>query len=822
MDIKKRFSAEAISVLRDEIEEAGGAEVFFAGYADDDGVIVSVEAAARGTDSEVLVQSAAESACDVLIHNHPSGNLKPSSADMAVASRANSAAKGFFIINNSATDVYAVLEIPKKKKIVPIDADFAAKFLSKDGNFAKKQKNFEERPSQIKLLKSICKAFNENKIGIFEAGTGVGKSFAYLIPAILWASENGERVVISTGTINLQQQLAEKDVPAASVIAEKAVKSVLLKGRQNYVCRRRLSDAMDERDFFDDEIAEVEMIYKWSKNTETGDRADLIVPVSDGTWSRVNSESDACMGLKCPFRDDCFVAKIRKEAADAQILIVNNHLFFADIAAREEGIGFDETAVLPPYSRVIFDEAHGIEESATSFFSRRLTRFSLFKQLSLLYREGRRHASGFLFTVMALSTAENARDDIAAAVDAVKTAVDALDAAALPLLEKEQTLRLCAQSEHLLPQFLKKADELSKAILSFVSTVKKILEGVKDEDDEIQAVWETKNVLNRLTGFVEILKGFLAWKEQENSVFWLQKATSVSSGPEENSTFVVLSQTPLNIAPTMHEGVFSSLESVVCVSATLKIQGSFDFWASRTGASLSPENRIIFGEFSSPFPYKTRVLFSVPSDAPMPLSAEAEQFQRYSEEAIRDLCIAAEGRTLVLFTAYDALRRTAVAVSPSLAEHAITLLKQGDDDRFRLLETFKNDATSVLFATDSFWEGVDVPGESLSQVIIVKLPFSVPNDPVFAARAELAEKNGGSAFMDLSVPQAVIKFRQGFGRLMRRGDDCGTITVLDKRIVEKRYGEIFTKSVPKTYRMYAPIAEIAEITKKFLDTLSKK
>ena len=187
---------------------------------------------------------------------------------------------------------------------------------------------------------------------------------------------------------------------------------------------------MDERDFFDDEIAEVEMIYKWSKNTETGDRADLIAPVSDGTWSRVNSESDACMGLKCPFRDDCFVAKIRKEAADAQILIVNNHLFFADIAAREEGIGFDETAVLPPYSRVIFDEAHGIEESATSFFSRRLTRFSLFKQLSLLYREGRRHASGFLFTVMALSTAENARDDIAAAVDAVKTAVDALDEAA--------------------------------------------------------------------------------------------------------------------------------------------------------------------------------------------------------------------------------------------------------------------------------------------------------------------------------------------------------------------------------------------------------
>ena len=817
MDITKRFSEDAILTLREEIADADGAEVFFAGFADDDGVIVSVEAASRGTDSAVLVQSAAEAGADALIHNHPSGVLKPSAADMAAAHRAERASKGFFIIDNEATKVFAVLEIPKKKQIVPIDENVAARFLSKDGDFAKKQKNFEERESQIALLRHICRAFNENKIGVFEAGTGVGKSFAYLIPAILWAKENAERVVISTGTINLQQQLAEKDVPQACLIAGKAVKSVLVKGRQNYVCRRRLSDAVDERDFFEEDIAEVELIYKWAKTSSTGDRADLIAPVSDGTWGRVCSESDACMGLKCPFRDECFVMKLRKEASDAQILIVNNHLFFADIAAREEGIGFDEAAVLPPYSRVIFDEAHGIEESATSFFSRRLNRFSLLKQLNLLYREGRKSAGGFLFTVMALSTAENSRDEISAATDAVKTALDAMDASILPFLEKEQTLRVCKETAAQLSDVFIKIDGLSRAIGAFTGAVKKVLDGVKDEDSEVQAVWEAKNILERFNGFSEILHGFLAWKEKDESVFWFQRASIDSTGPEGTRAFAVLTQTPLDIAPTMSEGVFSNLASAVCVSATLKIEGTFDFWTSRTGVLLADKNRVVFGEFPSPFPYEKRVLFSVPEDFPFP---DSPDFQLASENAVRDLCIAANGRTLVLFTSYDALRRTALAVGDSLSENAITLLKQGDGDRFRLLESFKNDAQSVLFATDSFWEGVDVPGESLSQVIIVKLPFSVPSDPVFAARAELVEKNGGSAFMSLSVPQAVIKFRQGFGRLMRRGDDCGTIVVLDKRIVEKRYGSIFTKSVAKTYRLYEPIDEITKITSRFLKSLS--
>ena len=816
MKAKMRISEKALCFMRAEIVEADGAEVFFVGAANEDGFVEGVAVAARGNDAEVLAVNYEDA--DVLIHNHPSGVLKPSEADLEVASKANQNSMGFFIIDNAATEVYVVLEVPKKKKIVPIEENEAVRYLSKDGSFAKKQKNFEERPTQLELMRNIVHSFNENKIGIFEAGTGVGKSFAYLIPSMMWAIQNDERVVISTGTINLQQQLIEKDVPQASLILGKNVKSVLLKGRQNYVCLRRLNDAIDDRDFFDDDIEIVEMIYKWSKKTSSGDRADLIENISDTIWTRVNSESDACMGMKCPFHDECFVTKVRKEAADAQILIVNNHLFFADIASRMEGIGFDEAAVLPPYHRVVFDEAHGIEESATSFFSSRFNRFSILKQINLLFREGRRSASGFLFTVMAVSEAENAEDAVALGVEKLKTAVNELDEVALECLGDETTLRVNEKTARSLAPVFDKMDNLCKELLTFISLVKNILEGVKDEDSELQSVWETKNVVNRLGSFVEIIKGFLAYQEDEESVFHFQKVLSTSTGPEGNSFFVVFSKTPLNIAPIMSEHVFEPLSSVVCVSATLKINGTFGYWTHRTGVDMLESERVLYGDFASPFSYATRVLFSVPSDAPFPDDTAA--FQNYTEQTILDLCLAAKGRTLVLFTSYESLRRASQKVSDSLAEHGITLLKQGDDDRFRLLEHFKADSFSTLFATDSFWEGVDVPGESLSQVIIVKLPFSVPNDPVFAARSELIEKNGGSSFMDLSIPTAVIKFRQGFGRLMRRGDDCGCIAVLDRRIVEKRYGSIFTKSVPKTFRLYCSAKEISETTERFLSALT--
>jgi len=293
-------------------------------------------------------------------------------------------------------------------------------------------------------------------------------------------------------------------------------------------------------------------------------------------------------------------------------------------------------------------------------------------------------------------------------------------------------------------------------------------------------------------------------------LFQLKKIPPRNAG-EDMLEFVQFTQTPLDIAPLMNGGVFEPMSSVVCTSATLRTGDTFDYWKRRTGISFLETDKVLEGEFPSPFPYSTNVIFAVPNDAPMP---DDPAFQSYVEMTVPRLIFAAEGRTLVLFTSHDSLKNTYNSAGLKLMEAGFTVLKQGDDDRFRLLERFKNEKESVLFATDSFWEGVDVPGDSLSQVIIVKLPFSVPNDPVFAARSELVEKKGGSSFMELSVPQAVIKFRQGFGRLMRRSDDRGAVVVLDRRIVEKRYGKLFTRSVPQTRRLYNPLEYIVkEITK---------
>jgi len=345
--------------------------------------------------------------------------------------------------------------------------------------------------------------------------------------------------------------------------------------------------------------------------------------------------------------------------------------------------------------------------------------------------------------------------------------------------------------------------------------VREVLEKIDDKDSEVPAVWEAKTVLRRLESLAALCGNFLLWEEKDDTVFWLQKVKIPPKVPGEDFvTFVQFIQTPLDIAPLMNSGVFEPMKTVVCTSATLRIDKNFGYWTRRVGISFVEPERVAQGSFDSPFLYKENVLFSVPNDAPFP---DSPYFQTFVEEAIPKLILAAGGKTLVLFTSYDSLKFTFNASRNILSENGIEVFKQGDEDRFRLLEKFKKDTNSVLFATDSFWEGVDVPGSSLSQVIIVKLPFAVPNDPVFSARSEALEKKGGNPFMQLSLPQAVIKFRQGFGRLVRRADDKGIVVVLDRRIVEKKYGGIFTRSVPMTKRMYSPLDAILHAVKNFFN-----
>ena len=691
----------------------------------------------------------------------------------------------------------------------------AGGYISQGGPLSKISESFEERPVQVELLKHIVTAFNENKIAAFEAGTGVGKSYSYLIPSALWALTNNERVVVSTGTINLQQQLCEKDIPAVEKIIGKKIKYVLMKGRQNYICIRRLNDAASILDLFEGEGDELKKIAEWAQSSATGSKSDLSFMPSENVWSKVNSESDACMGKKCPFFGECFVMKVRKEAAGANLLIVNHHLLFADIESRLSGAGYEDAAVLPPYHHIIFDEAHGIENAATSFFSESVNRFKLNKLINQMYRHRKNSEAGHLCSLAILSSNEEKAGEAFDLTNRIKLALTNVEIAAKDLLANDYTMRLYEATARNFGPFLVALGELTRALGSFADLIRIVMEGIDEYDKDAPCYWESKIILRHLDDYVILLKNFPLWDEKKEDVFWIQKRRLPPDMVRDSgdAEYVILTQTPLDISHLMNEGVFEPMESVVCTSATLKTGRDFSYWMRRTGLSLAGEDRIIKGEFPSPFPYNKNMLFAVPSDAPLP---DNIQFQQWVEMALPRLIEAAGGRTLVLFTSYESLKSAHRTVMASMRAFPGRIMKQGDDDNSKLLEAFKKENESVLFATDSFWQGVDIPGESLSQVIIVKLPFTVPNDPVFVARAEAIEKRGGSSFMELSVPEAVIKFRQGIGRLIRRSDDKGVVVVLDRRIYEKRYGSIFTASMPECKRIYESLSDISRKINSFI------
>ena len=691
----------------------------------------------------------------------------------------------------------------------------ASGYISKGGSLSKISDSFEERPVQVQLLENIVKAFNENKIAVFEAGTGVGKSYSYLIPSALWALTNHEKVVISTGTINLQQQLCEKDIPAVEKIIGKKIKYVLMKGRQNYICKRRLNDAASILDLFEGESEELKKIAEWADSSSTGSKSDLTFMPSENIWTKVNSESDACMGKKCPFFGECFVMKIRKEAASANLIVVNHHLLFADIESRLSGAGYEDAAVLPPYRHIVFDEAHGIENAATSFFSESVNRFKLNKLINQMYRRRKNSESGHLCSLAILSSNEEKASQAYESVNKIKLALANVEIAAKDLLINDYTMRLYEATARNFGPLLVAIGELSRALGTFTGIVREVMEGIADEDHDAPFYWESKTILRHLESYVILLKNFSIWDEKQDEVFWIQKKKLPPEMQRDagDAEYVTFTQTPLDISHLMHEGVFEPMESVICTSATLKTGRDYNYWMNRTGVTLAGKDRIIKGEFPSPFPYNKNMLFAVPLDAPFP---DSIQFQQYVEMALPRLIQAAAGRTLVLFTSYESLKSAHRTVSATMRGFSGRIMKQGDDDNAKLLDAFKKENESVLFATDSFWQGVDIPGESLSQVIIVKLPFTVPNDPVFVARAEAIEKRGASSFMELSVPEAVIKFRQGIGRLIRRSDDRGVVVVLDRRIYEKRYGSIFAASMPECKRIYQPLSDITAKINSFI------
>ena len=397
MKSEDRITTQTCIKLQDAIVENKGNEIFAIGRLDRSEKVFQIEIAARGNKNAVPLLKPFVEKGDVVIHNHPSGELQPSAQDLMAASSLGNRGIGFYIIDNQVENIVVVAEPIVRETRVLLNQEKLSLTILPQGTLARIYPEFEERPAQVSMLKMVCKCFNQASIAIAEAGTGVGKSLAYLLPVVDWVTKNKERVVISTATINLQQQLVDKDIPLVKRILNKRPKVVLVKGRGNYLCLARLKEASEEFIFFQEKNDELESIKEWSLTTKTGSKDDLSFYPSDQVWSEVCSEADLCHGLRCRKRKNCFLLKMRRQAAKAQILVANNHLLFSDLSLRISGTGFDTSAVLPPFKHIIFDEAHNIEKSATSFFSEVFSKYTLAKCLGRIYRKKKGNTYGMFF-----------------------------------------------------------------------------------------------------------------------------------------------------------------------------------------------------------------------------------------------------------------------------------------------------------------------------------------------------------------------------------------------------------------------------------------
>jgi ATP-dependent DNA helicase DinG len=720
--------------------------------------------------------------------------------------------------------------------------------LLEGGRVAEKLGSYEERASQLALLSLIIKGFNEGGIVAAEAGTGVGKSFAYLLPAVHFVlaekrRDVRERVVISTATINLQQQLFDKDIPFVLSALGEQLKAVLVKGRGHYLCLRRLRDALREAEsvqaalFEENERGVLQHIAEWAEKTKTGSKTELPFSGLYTVWPRVCSESDSCMGKKCPERMRCFVQSLRREAAQADMLVVNHHLLFADIAARADGDLNKGNFVLPPYSRVIIDEAHNIESAATSFFTARFSSRGLLRTIGQLYRKRRNIERGLLIHAAALLNIPDTASYETAATK-VREAVEEVSGAALEVCGGESAFRITAEKRavvraRLVPSFVtlknalndfaKIADDIVRRLgmpeateseeTETKDTESEDTEAGTQADERVSLAWEIASQLRRVHEVADICGAYITWEEEAgsgvDSVLWVEKRASHGT----LDRWAVFNITPLEIASRLKNALWDKAETAILVSATLTVAGTFHYFFHQSGLDLcGADQPIISGAFPSPFPYRQTALLIVPDDAPLPNDAD---YRAFVDETVEKLCEVSGGRALILFTSYESMNSAYAYAEPILDDLSIACYRQGEDDRARLLETFKNEKTSVLFATDSFWEGIDAPGETLSLLVIARLPFRMPGDPVFEARCEAIEQSGGNAFMQLSIPEAVMKFRQGFGRLIRGSRDRGVVAVLDGRLIRKYYGRLFLQSLPETKTCFAPSAEIIRAAETF-------
>jgi len=741
MKVAEFINAKTIEKMRLEISESGGNEVFFRGIPDGEGIVSEVEVIARGNSSSVAALLNMMRKNEVIIHNHPSGVLIPSDEDVNISSMYGEVGGASYIVNNAVDDIYVIVPL---KEFIKIDVD---EYFGENGAIHKNFGKFEVRREQYEMAKFIENSMNENKKLIVEAGTGTGKTIAYLLPTLLYAIENNLKVIVSTNTINLQEQLINKDIPLLKKIIDEDFNYQIVKGRGNYLCKRKLYniDVTEKETDTEEEKTEKNIIRNlidWDKNvTRTGDRNELKYEISNSIWEKVNSEADMCKGVKCPYYSKCHFFNARKNVADATLLIVNHHMFFADLAIRNQTGFYTNYSILPNYD---IDE---LKEDAIA-------------ELNVFYDKG---IDIFDKLIYLFSENNNNRE--------IKIKIDK---------QKMQSNKAFREVMEINAQFKESYGNLVIRINKFLNTMSNY-----NLEDKEGFLFEFSRYYERLKQYYKKFEFILEGKE-EGYVYWANVTTVRPN--------VKLYATPFDISDELNDNLFTKMDRMVFTSATLAVDNKFDYYKKSIG--LMKENRRKIDEriVKSPFDYEKQMKVYIPEDALDPTNIE---FIRDLEEFIEGVIKSTKGHCFLLFTSYSTLNFLYNQLKSRFSEKEYTLIKQNDFPRHEMIEIFKNSKNPILFGTDSFWEGVDVQGEQLKSVIITKLPFKVPNDPVTEAIIENIRKNGQNPFNDYQVPQAVIKFKQGVGRLIRSKTDSGNIIILDNRIIKKMYGKKFLATLPR-------------------------